>query len=60
MWADLLMIVPDDHASYAFAIENDSFEQILNREDAAAPITAVLLAPFMPTACDGLAGQLSR
>ena len=51
VWADLLMIVPDDPVSHAFVIENiDSFEQILNREDAAAPIAAVLLAPFIAAA----------
>jgi hypothetical protein len=51
LWADLLIIVPDDPVSEALVIENiDSFEQILNREDTAAPITAVLLAPFIANA----------
>ena len=51
VWADLLMIVPNDAVSSAFVVENiDSFEQILKREDAAAPIAAVLLAPFIADA----------
>lgn len=55
VWADLLGIVPHDPVSEESVIENvESFEQILNGSDVAAPVAApvaaALLAPFIADA----------